>query len=244
MKFKVTLAYDGTRYSGFQRQENANTVQEEVERALAVIYGREVRVSGAGRTDSGVHARGQVISFTADERVPLAALPYALKGLLPRDIVAWKAEAAAEDFHARFSSSQKEYLYTVDNGPFPDVFTRKYAYHYPAELNLQAMQAAAEVLKGRHDFSAFRGANTDLREPLRDLEEAAVFTRGPYLVMAFRSRGFLYKMARIMAGTLLQVGEGILAPEDLKGILGSRCRERAGPTAPAHGLCLERVLYD
>lgn len=244
MNYKVTLAYDGTRYSGFQRQENANTIQEEVEGALSLIYGREVKIGGAGRTDSGVHARGQVFSFTADERVPLNSLPHALKGLLPRDIVAWKAEAAAEDFHARFSPSRKEYCYTVDNGPFPDVFTRRYAYHFPASLDLEAMQAAAGELKGCHDFCAFQGASSDTRETFRCLDEAGVFPRGQYLKLVFRAEGFLYKMVRIMAGTLLKVGEGSLKPGDLRDILESRRRDRAGPTAPPHGLCLERVLYE
>lgn len=244
MNYKVTLAYDGTRYSGFQRQANANTIQEEVEKALEVIYGRPVRISGAGRTDSGVHARGQVISFEADGRVPLKSLPHALKGLLPRDIVAWKAEPAAEGFHARFSPSRKEYCYTVDSGAFPDVFNRRYAYHYPGPLNLKAMQAAAAELKGEHDFSAFQGATSDTRETCRLLEVASVFSRGHYVKMVFRSGGFLYKMVRIMAGTLLQVGGGNLKPGDLRDILASGSREGAGPTAPPHGLCLESVLYE
>jgi tRNA pseudouridine38-40 synthase len=244
MNYKVTLAYDGTCYSGFQRQQNANTIQEEVEKALARIYGREVGVSGAGRTDSGVHARGQVISFHGDGRVPLASLPHALKGLLPRDIVAWRAEQAPEDFHARFSPSRKEYCYTVDTGDFPDVFTRRYAYHCPGPLDLEAMQAAAARFRGGRDFSAFQGATSDTRETFRVLEEAAVLVEGRYLKLVFRAEGFLYKMVRIMAGTLLEVGAGRLEPFDLEDILQSRCRDRAGPTAPPHGLCLMRVIYD
>ncbi len=244
MNFKVTLAYDGTRYSGFQRQLNANSVQAEVERALTVIYGRQVRISGAGRTDSGVHARGQVISFEADGRVPAESLPHAFKGLLPRDIVAWKGEKAPDDFHARFSPSRKEYCYSVDNAPLPDVFTRRYAYHFPASLDLEAMQAAAAELVGIHDFSAFRAASSDTRGSVRKLEAAVIHASGRHLKMTFRADGFLYKMVRTMAGTLLQVGVGRFQPAMMKKILTSRCRDEAGPTAPPHGLCLEKVLYE
>lgn len=242
--FKVTMAYDGTMYSGFQFQENANTIQAEVEKALAIIYGHAIRISGAGRTDSGVHAKGQVFTFQADERVPAKSLPYALKGLLPRDLMAWKGEAVEEGFHARFSPSWKEYCYTVDNALFPDVFLRRYAYHYPIPLNLEAMREAALHLVGEHDFSAFRGASSDTRGSVRELQELSIHTDGSLIKLVFKADGFLYKMVRIMVGTLLKVGEGKTDPERVQKILDSCSRDKAGPTAPPHGLCLEKVVYE
>jgi tRNA pseudouridine38-40 synthase len=242
--FKITLSYDGTRYSGFQLQENANTIQAEVEKALAIIYGRPIRISGAGRTDSGVHAKGQVFSFHADGRVPAKSLPSALKGLLPRDIVAWQGEAVGEGFHARFSPSRKVYCYTVDNAPFPDVFLRRFAYHFPTPLNLEAMGQAALYLVGEHDFSAFRAASSDTRGSVRKLEDLSVSSEGNLIRLVFRADGFLYKMVRIMVGTLLKVGEGKIEPEKIPNILALCSRDQAGPTAPPHGLCLEQVIYE
>ncbi len=243
--FKITLAYDGTRYSGFQLQENANTIQAEVEKALAIIYGEPIRISGAGRTDSGVHAKGQVFSFQADERVPAKSLPSALKGLLPRDIVAWQGEAVEEGFHARFSPSRKTYCYTVDNASYPDVFLRHVAYHFPPPLNLEAMQAAALHLVGEHDFSAFRAASSsDTRGSLRELEVLCIYAEGSRIKLVFKADGFLYKMVRIMVGTLLKVGEGRMDAGNVEKILASRSRGQAGPTAPPHGLCLEKVVYE
>lgn len=242
--FKITLAYDGTRYSGFQLQENANTIQAEVEKALAVIYGEPIRISGAGRTDSGVHAKGQVFSFQADERVPARSLPSALKGLLPRDIVAWQGEAVEEGFHARFSPSRKTYCYTVDNAPFPDVFLRRFAYHFPSPLNLEAMREAALHLVGKHDFSAFRAASSDTRSSLRELEVLRINAEDSLIKFVFEADGFLYKMVRIMVGTLIKVGEGRMAAGNIEKILASHSRGQAGPTAPPHGLCLEKVVYE
>ncbi len=241
---KVTLAYDGTCYSGFQLQKNANSIQAEVEKGLSIIYGSAIRINGAGRTDSGVHARGQVFSFHADDRVPAQALPQALKGLLPRDIVVWRGEQVHDEFHARYHAKKKEYCYTIDNAPLPDVFLRKYAYHYPGNLDVQAMQAAAVTLAGEHDFSSFRAMHSNTRGGnVRHVEKFQVVREKSLIRIHILANGFLYKMVRIMVGTLLRVGEGRIAPGDMEIIVASRRRSRAGPTAPPHGLCLERVYY-
>ncbi len=241
--FKIILSYDGTNYAGFQWQLNAPSIQGKVEDALKMIYGRRIVVTGAGRTDSGVHARGQVISFYADGRVPAARMPYALQGLLPRDIVARTCEEVGNAFNARASAREKVYCYTLDTSSRPDVFLRRYAYHYPKPLNLEKMREAAAILAQEHDFTSFRASNSTILENTRHLKEAEIREEGAFLRFYFRADGYLYKMVRIMVGTLLFVGEGRIKTEDLPAIIAARDRAKAGPTAPAHGLCLEEVIY-
>ncbi len=241
--FKVTLAYDGTNYSGFQRQKNAISVQEELEKALEVIYNRKIRVIGAGRTDSGVHAKGQVINFYADERISAEALPLALKSLLPIDILTYECRRVAENFHAQVDAKRKEYCYTIDNNRFYDVFQHRYAYHFYQKLQIKDMQKAASFLKGEHDFSSFRASNSTIKGNVRNMQEIKIYKEDNLIKMRFVADGFLYKMVRIMVGTILLVGKGKLPPEEMAVILKSRNRDSAGPTAPPYGLCLERVYY-
>ena len=241
--FKVTLAYDGTNYSGFQRQKNAISVQEELEKALEAIYGKKTKVTGAGRTDSGVHAKGQVVNFYADDRVSATAIPLALKSLLPRDIVAYDCRRVTEKFHAQVDAKCKEYCYTIDNNRFYDVFQHRYAYHLYQKLRVKDMQKAASFLSGEHDFSSFRASNSTIKGNVRKMQEIKIYREDNLIKMHFVADGFLYKMVRTMVGTILLVGKGKLPPEEMAAILQSRNRDSAGPTAPPYGLCLERVYY-
>jgi len=243
---KVTIAYDGTNYHGFQEQRGTRfqTVQGVLEERLSQLAQRPVQVSGAGRTDAGVHARGQVISFAADGwPVPAERTAYALNSLLPRDIVALDAEEVPVSFHARFSAIAKTYRYTVYHGKWHSPFHRLYSYHVPKQLDFNAMREAAGYLEGRHDFSAFRALGTPVKTTVRTLYQARVASEGDLVYIILRADGFLYHMARMISGTLLRVGLGKLAAGEVAGILASLDSMKGGPTLPARGLCLEKVEY-
>jgi len=241
---KVILAYDGTRYCGFQKQPGGlPTVQGVLEESLARLAGREVRVTAAGRTDAGVHARGQVVNFFTDWTVPTDRVVAALNGLLPGDIAALAAEEVPAAFHARKSARAKTYVYTVYNAPVRHPLHRLYALHVDRPLHVDGMRAAAAHLVGRHDFSSFQNTGRPVASAVRHLYEGRVERDGPFVRFTFRADGFLYQMVRIMVGTLLEVGLGRLQPDAVGTILAARDRARAGPTAPPHGLCLEHVEY-
>lgn len=239
---KLLLSYDGSAYHGFQLQENAGTVQGALEQALARLLGINVRVTPAGRTDTGVHAEAQVVNFRADTRIPVERLPFALNAVLPDDIVVRAAEVVPDTFHARISALSKTYAYTIDNAPHPRVLTRKYSYHFRFPLNVTDMAAAASSLPGIHDFAAFRAAGSTVRTTVRTLMRLDVAEHDSYVTITAEADGFLYHMVRIIAGTLLEVGSGRRAP-DLAPLLAARERRAAGPTAPAHGLVLKAVRY-
>lgn len=243
---KVTIAYDGTNYYGFQEQRGTRfqTVQGVLEEKLSKLIGREIRVTGAGRTDSGVHARGQVINFDpGDWPVPPEKVKYALNSLLPDDIVALESVEVPASFHARFSAVSKSYRYTIYNGRMPSPFLRLYSYHVPRPLDVEAMQAGARHLVGRHDFSAFRALGTPVKTTVRTLLEAGVTREGDLVFVDLKAEGFLYHMARMITGTLIRVGLGKIPPEEVAVILAGRDSLKAGPTVPARGLCLEKVEY-
>lgn len=241
--YKMTLAYDGTAYHGFQIQENALTIQHYLERALATLYGSNIRVEAAGRTDAGVHARGQVVNFCAPPNVPDLQLPPALNGLLPGDILVIGAEQVEEGFSARRDAQAKIYSYTIDRGPFPDVLRRRYAWHIDRPLDLQAMQKGAANLAGKHDFRAFQAAGSRVRTTVRTLFSIKLATEGQFINLRFAGDGFLYKMVRNITGTLVEVGLGRMSGQDITRILLAGNRKQAGATAPARGLCLEKVIY-
>lgn len=244
---KLTIAYDGTNYHGFQEQRGTGlvTVQEVLEKCLSRLVGREVRVIGAGRTDAGVHARGQVVNFDAcGWNIPTERIVLALNGMLPRDIAALKAEEVGPEFHARYSALAKIYRYTIYNSRIPSPFWRLYSHFVPRPLDVQAMARAAQRLVGTHDFASFQAAGSPVKHTVRTLFSADVCREGKELVhLTFRGDGFLYNMVRIMVGTLIEVGLGKRDPDDIPAILAARDRTRAGPTAPPEGLCLERVEY-
>lgn len=242
----IRISYDGTGYSGFQLQPNALTIQGELERAIAVIYKRPLRITGAGRTDAGVHARGQAANFRAPFHIAAEKLPHALNAMLPSDIVVTEAAEVPESFHARFSALRKTYSYTLDRSEYPSVFKRLYTMHLPGELNLAAMRSAAALFTGTHDFKAFRVTGGAVIDTTRTLYRVEIDeNRGSQLLaLSFEGSGFLYRMVRLMTGSLIRVGQGRLTEEELKAALGEGYTKAAGPTAPASGLCLEKVDYD
>jgi tRNA pseudouridine38-40 synthase len=242
--FKLTVTYDGTQYVGWQLQPNGETVQEVVELALAKIDGRAVRVHGSGRTDAGVHARGQVANCTLRTHLPTATLLRALNANLPKDVRVVRVQETDTKFHARFSARGKEYHYQIDCGTVTDPFLRLYAWHHPRPLNVAAMRRAARLLKGRHDFSAL-SANPmrPVETNVRTISKLSIIKEGNVITIAVAADGFLYKMVRSIVGALVKVGEGRLTVEELRAVVKAKKRSALVETAPAHGLFLWRVFY-
>ncbi len=241
--YKCIIQYDGTDYCGYQRQKDLPTIQEFLERALEKIYQSSMTVYASGRTDSGVHALGQVIHFHAEEIVPTDKIPYAMNSLLPPDIVVLKAEEVNADFHARFDAVRKTYEYRIDNRRIPSPFHRRYSLHVPKLLDVDAMTQAAPLIVGTHDFSAFHAAGSSVTDSVRTVYQSQVDTDGTWIVYTVTADGFLYNMVRIIVGTLLEIGKGKMAPSEILDIVHSRDREKAGPTVAAQGLFLKEVTY-
>jgi tRNA pseudouridine38-40 synthase len=242
---KLTLQYDGTRYAGFQRQPNGLTVQEALEDALRSVTGvPDLKIgAAAGRTDAGVHARGQVVHFRTDSRIPADRWPYALNQKLPADIVAFHAEEVPTNFHARYWAVSKRYRYTIEWGPFQSPMSRLYAHHWPKDLNVEQMGGAARLIEGRHDFAAFRSTGGAAKTSVRTVQHLEVTHAAPFVYVDVAADGFLYNMVRIIAGTLLEVGAGRRSLDEVRLALETGRREYAGKTLAAHGLCLEAVTY-
>ena len=240
---KLVLEYDGSRYHGWQVQGDAPTVQAVLEQALAAIVGETVRVTSAGRTDSGVHALAQVVSFQSLSPLPCDALQRALNSLLPRDVAVHAVQDAPANFHARYSAQGKVYEYRILNRPVRSALGLRYVWHVPQPLNLEVMEAAAAYMRGTHDFASFRAAGSEAKSSERTLRELTIAREGDEIVLRFTGDGFLRHMVRNMVGTLVEVGRGARAPADIKTILEARDRRRAGMTAPPQGLCLVQVLY-
>jgi len=251
--FKLTIAYDGTQYGGWQLQPNAVTIQGLIEAALKKIAGKRVAVHGSGRTDAGVHARSQVANCSFATRHTPVILRSALNANLPEDVRVIRVEEVDAKFHARFSAKAKEYRYQIDTGAVADLFLQQYAWHHPRPLDLPAMRGAAGMLKGRHDFSALsakpsprdaegRGRQSE-RDPVRTIQKLTITKSGNLLTIGVVADGFLYKMVRSIVGALVKVGEGRLSCEQLRDVMKARKRTASIETAPAHGLCLWRVFY-
>jgi len=238
----AVIEYDGTDYLGFQLQAEGRTIQGEVERVLTEVTRRETRVVGAGRTDAGVHAAGQVISFVPQWKHSLPELQRAMNALLPEDIAVYQMGWVADDFHPRFSAVNREYRYTILNQPFRSPLARRFAYHYLKPLDVEAMAKAAKCLVGSHDFASF-GRPPQGENAVRRVYRAECTRQDQFIYFDIVANAFLYRMVRNIAGTLLLVGMGKLSPEGFEEILQARDRGRVGPAAPAHGLCLMRVNY-
>jgi tRNA pseudouridine38-40 synthase len=247
VKFRLTLAYDGSAYQGWQTQTIGTGVQQKVEEALAKLFPSQPRVHSSSRTDTGVHALGMSAHFevtAAECRITPAKLLLAINAWLPDDIRVLTVRHARADFHARFSASGKQYRYFVWNHPAMNPLLRQRAWHVKRKLDFPAMQAAARHFVGRHDFRSFRAnPDYDTDSTVRTLRRCDVRRNGPLLTFVIEGDGFLYKMCRGIVGTLVQVGEGKLAPAELPRILEQRDRRVAGVTAPACGLVLWRVFY-
>ena len=240
---KLTIAYDGTHYSGWQFQKNANTIQAVIKHALEKIMGEKINLIGSGRTDSGVHARHQVANFKTSSRLPLKNIWMALNSNLPKDIVVSKVEEAPTRFNAQHDAVSKIYRYTIANTNFVDPFIRRYAAKCFYRLDMALMRKAAKYLTGRHDFKSFQAKDDHERDSVRRIKKISIEKEGDLVYIDIEADGFLYNMVRNIAGTLIEVGREKIAAESVKGMLKKRDRRTSGPTAPAEGLCLMKVRY-
>lgn len=242
---RLVVEYDGTGLHGWQRQSNGPTVQQHLEEALAKLLTHDVQVTGASRTDAGVHARGQVASFRTERPIPLHGIRRGTNSLLPPAIVIRHVAEVADEFHARFSASGKHYRYTILTRPERSPLWRDRAWHHPEPLSVPVMTEAARALVGQHDFSAFRAAGCAAKTTIRRLDSIAITRPDPERVeVDIRGNAFLRQMVRIIVGTLAEVGAGARPAGQVAEILASRDRTTAGITAPAHGLELVEVHYD
>jgi tRNA pseudouridine38-40 synthase len=231
----LTIAYDGTQYHGWQCQPNALTIQEIFTKTVEKILNHPVKIYAGGRTDTGVHAMGQVINFHTEKEIELRSLAKGLNSLLPRDIRVKDAREEDPSFHARYSAKAKTYVYCVLNTAYNSPFLERYVCHIHNALNVPAMDEAARILLGEHDFSAFKKKDEVYKNPVREIVRAGVKRKG--------GRGFLRYMVRNIVGTLVLVGSGKVTAEEFSVILESKEREKAGPTAPSRGLFLRKIKY-
>ena len=242
---RLDLCYDGTRYRGWQRLgDSDSTIQGKLEQALSRILGEPIEVSGSGRTDAGVHARVYVANFRTDSTIPVERLPYALNTHLPCDIVVTKAFEVHDNFNAIGSCVRKEYTYQIYNSRLKDPFYVNRAWFYPRHLDEKIMQAAADQFVGTHDFAAVRSVGTDVKSTVRTVYYFRVERMGEIIRLKVCANGFLYNMARAMAGTVVYAAEGKILPEQIGKILESGNRTAAGPTVPAGGLYMTHLWYD
>lgn len=234
----LTVAYDGTAYSGYQVQENAPTIEGELNRCLGELLHEEIRVIGGSRTDAGVHALCNVAVFDTQARMPGEKMSYALNQRLPEDIRIRQAREVAEDFHPRHCASRKTYEYKILNSAFPVPTRRLYSYFTYVPLDTDRMQEAAVHLAGEHDFKSFCSAGSQAESTVRKIYDLNVIREGEEITIRVTGNGFLYNMVRIIAGTLMEAGRGVWEPDYVAEILQKKDRKAAGPTAPACGLCL------
>ncbi len=242
MRIKAVVGYDGTGLGGFQRQENAPTVQAEIENVLEQLTGVPTRILAAGRTDAGVHAEGQVITFDTGWRHPVAELQRGMNALLSEQVVIFRLDEVDPGFHPRFDAISRHYQYTIYREAVRHPFYARYSLHIEQALDVQAMSRAAQCLLGSHDFLAF-GSPPQGDNSVREVTRVGWSSEAPWLRFDIEANAFLYRMVRMLVGTLLRVGSGALAPESFAEILETRSRERAGPAVVAEGLCLKSVAY-
>lgn len=245
---KFIISYKGTAYSGYQSQPNGNTVQDNIEKVLKILLNQPVTVNGCSRTDAGVHAREYVFNVKYDEAlsgIDTQSIVKGANGLLPPDIAVLSCEEVDIGFHARFDSKGKEYLYLLDNSNIKNVFTGGLALHYPYKTDLEKMRAAAEIIKGEHDFAAFckAEAKEHLKTTVRTVFDITIEQKSHFTEVYVSGNGFLHNMVRIIVGTLIYVNEGKRSLDDVKYAIDSGNREKAGKTLPACGLYLNKVYY-
>lgn len=242
-RVKLTVAYDGTHYCGWQVQPNGVTIESELNKHLSELLGEEIHVIGASRTDAGVHARGNVAVFDTEARMPAEKISYAMNTRLPEDIRIQDSREVSADFHPRFCKTVKTYEYKICNRRFPDPCSRLYSLFYYWDLDTEKMQQAADYLKGTHDFTSFCTHKPEITNHVRTIYDFTVTRDGDMITVRVRGNGFLYNMVRILVGTLLRVGSGMLPPDEIPAILAAKDRSRAGETARAHGLTLAEICY-
>ncbi len=241
--YKLTIEYDGTAYAGWQRQPNQPTVQLALEEALFQITQTPTHAVASGRTDAGVHAIGQVVSFQSDKILPPQQWTHSLNGVLPKDICIHHTEQMDDAFHARYRAKQKTYEYRIHNDPIRPVLNRLRMWHIPKPLHLGSIKEATTYLEGQHNFSSFEGSPTDNQNPLCHLKTVKVHDETPLIRITFQANRFLKQMIRALVGTLVEVGHGKRSSHDMHTILEAQDRRAAGKTAPPHGLYLLYVNY-
>ena len=243
-RIKLIVAYDGTNYCGWQVQPGQRTIEGELNKALSELLKEEIHVIGASRTDAGVHGLGNIAVFDTDSRIPGEKFSYALNQRLPEDIVVNHSEEVDPDYHPRKCSSVKTYEYQIWNHPFPNPMNRRYSAFVYVPLDEKRMQQAADYLVGEHDFTSFCSVATQVESKVRTIYSLKVSREGELITIRVQGNGFLYNMVRIIAGTLIKVGQGAIEPEQLPKILAAMDRQAAGPTAPPEGLTLVEIRQE
>jgi len=244
MRIALLIEYDGTRYYGWQSQPGGNTIQQEIERAIHEITGQNIRIHGAGRTDAGVHAFCQVAHFDIVSGIPAEKFSYALNSKLPEDISILESFEIDGNFHSRFSANGKCYSYVIRNTAQRSALNRTQCMWVPRPLDLESMREAARYILGTHDFKAFCSAHSSVADTVRTVESLDMVRDGCYIKIDICGNGFLHNMVRIIVGTLIDVGHGKMEPREVKDIIESKDRKRAGATADASGLFLVEVMYE
>lgn len=243
-RYKITIEYDGGNISGWQRQNNTSSVQQFIEEAIAKFSQEEVMVHGAGRTDAGVHALGQVAHFDLNRDYPVHVVQRAINHFLrPNKIILVDCQYVNAEFHARFSAKKRNYQYLILNRRFPSVIEENRAWHVREDLDIDKLEQAANLLIGQHDFTSFRASLCQANSPIKTLDEVKIYRQGEKVIFTLRARSFLHHMVRNIVGSLVLVGSGKWQVEDIAKALLAKDRRSAGPTAPAHGLYFTRVEY-
>ena len=242
---KLVIEYDGKEFNGWQKQPTKLNIQGEIERAIKQITGEEVDLTASGRTDSGVHALGQVANFKTNSNIPIEKIPIALNSNLKKSIVIKSAEEVEERFHSRLNCKRKTYRYIINNSKYGTAIYRNLETHIPMKLDIQKMQEAVKYFEGEHDFKAFKASGTSSKSSVRTIYKAEVMETGnERIYIELTGNGFLYNMVRIISGTLVEVGLGKIEPNEIKTIIDSQKRENAGKTLPPQGLYLIKVEYE
>lgn len=246
INYKLVIAYDGSKYNGFQRQSKhpEKTIQGKIEAVLSKLFEEDIQIIGSGRTDAGVHSHGQTCNFFSERSISLEEISDYLAAYLPKDIAIVGLSLASPRFHSRYNVVKKCYTYTIDNSKFADPFTLKYAYHVPQPLNIEAMQTASKHLLGKHDFKSFTSLKSKTKSTVRTIYAIDFNVTGSKIQITYEGDGFLQHMVRILTGTLIEIGLGEKQPNEIPHILEALERAKSGATAPAHGLCMEKVYYD
>ncbi len=239
----LIISYDGTNYCGFQRQNNVETIQNTVETVLKNITHENIVISGCGRTDAGVHALEYLLTFKTNSSIPVEKFPFAMNSLLPSDIRINKSFECKDEFDGRFSVLKKTYMYLIDNNQIASPFLSKYSWHYRYSLDIEKMKKAAEYLLGEHDFISFMAAGGQVKTTIRTIYSIEITKENGIIKITICGNGFLYNMVRIIVGTLVYVAGGKMLPEDIKSILESKDRTKAGITAPPQGLFMKSVNF-
>ena len=240
---KIIIEYDGKSFNGWQKQPTKLNIQGEIEKAIFEITGEEVNLIASGRTDAGVHAFGQVANFNTETKLPIEKIAKAINSKLKKSIVIKSAQEVDEQFHSRYSVHSKTYRYIINNSENGTAIYRDLEYHYPFKLNEEKMNEAIKYFEGEHDFKGFKASGTSSKSSVRTIYEGTVWRDGDRINIEITGNGFLYNMVRIIAGTLLEVGEGKITPEEIPNIINSQDRKKAGRTLPAKGLYLMKVEY-